>query len=86
MGRIEPMHPTVRGTIRIVPEPFGTVGLVMIIGVAIVIQFVGASTWLRVALPLFAALTSGLGILMGRSEWRRISARLRELDLKLTRR
>ncbi len=87
MGRIEPTHPTVKGTLRIVPEPLGSVGLMMIVALAIAIQFMGLSTLLRVALAAFAVLTSGLGIVMGRSEWRRISATLREqFDLTLTRR
>lgn len=81
------MHPTVRGTLRIVPEPLGSVSLVMIVGLAIAIQFMGLATWMRVALAVFAALTIALGIVMGQSEWRRISRILRErFDLTLTRR
>ena len=77
IGRIDAEAKNASGTLRIVPEPIGSVGFVLIVAVAIGLQFLPTAGWLRVAFPAFAVVTTVVGIWLGRAEWRTILDRLR---------
>jgi hypothetical protein len=84
IGRIDAQAKNASGTLRIVPEPIGSAGLVLIVAVAIGLQFLPGAGWLRVAVPAFALVTTVVGIWLGRAEWRTIVDRLRkELGMTL---
>lgn len=84
IGRIDVEAKNASGTLRIVPEPIGSASFVMIVAVAIGLQFLPGAGWFRAALPLFAVVTTFSGIWLGRAEWRTIVARLRnELGVML---
>jgi hypothetical protein len=51
---------------------------VLIVAVAIGLQFLPEPGWLHVAFPAFALVTTVVGIWLGRAEWRTIVDRLRK--------
>jgi hypothetical protein len=78
IGRIDAEATNASGTLRIVPEPIGSAGFVLIVAVAIGLQFLPEPGWLHVAFPAFALVTTVVGIWLGRAEWRTIVDRLRK--------
>jgi hypothetical protein len=78
IGRIDAEATNASGTLRIVPEPIGSAGFVLIVAVAIGLQFLPEPGWLRVTFPAFALVTTVVGIWLGRAEWRTIVDRLRK--------
>ena len=78
IGRLDDEAKNASGTLRIVPEPIGSAGFVLIVAVAIGLQFLPEPGWLRVTFPAFALVTTVVGIWLGRAEWRTIVDRLRK--------
>src|SRR5712664_4723166 len=54
VGRIDLAAMKASGTLRIIPDALGSVAFVMIVAVAVGLQFLPAAGWLRVAFPAFA--------------------------------
>jgi len=69
MGRINVASEPASGTLRLVPEPFAVVPLVMIVALAIASQFL-STPWVRLGLPLFAVLAIAVFIWQASVEWR----------------
>ena len=77
IGRIDDEAKKASGTLRIVPEPIGSASFVLIVAVAIGLQFLPGAGWLRIAFPAFALVATVMVIWLGRAEWRTIVGRLR---------
>jgi hypothetical protein len=82
VGSVDPEAQTTRGQLRIVPDAFSAVSIVLMVLLAIASQFLAAS-WLQVALPLIALLGIGNFAWQMRAEWRVIAERLGR-ELKVT--
>ena len=84
IGRIDAEATNTSGTLRIFPEPIGSASFVMIVAMAVGLQFLPGAGWLRLALPAFGLVLTAAGIWQGRAEWRIIVDRLRnELGVTL---
>ena len=77
IGRLDDEAKNASGTLRIVPEPIGSTSFVLIVALAIGLQFLSGAGWLRIAVPAFVLVATVMVIWAGRAEWRTIVDRLR---------
>lgn len=83
IGKVDLQAKSASGMLRIVPDPIGSFSFVIIVAVAVGLQFLPEAGWLRVALPAFALGVTVFGVMAGRAEWRHIVKRL-ENELGVT--